>query len=171
MSPPQPNNTSSCFYCELEEDGDSTEHFIRLVTSDSVVLFLHRDQTLPGRVVLASRPHFGDVTEFTDQVQTDFYGMVHVCGNVIKQIHPEILKVNLALCGNNPLFEHPHIHLMPRHEKDREWPGFFLNFVQPYWGEEDPRWDQEIRAFHEQLKPHQDRFKLVWSERTKQAVS
>ncbi len=170
MSPEKTNGASTCFYCDLENDDDSTEHFVRLVTSDSIVLFLHRDQTLPGRLVLASRPHFGDITELTDQVQADYYGMLHVCGQAIKKVHPEILKVNLALCGNNPTFEHPHIHLMPRHEKDRKWPGFFLDFVQPYWDDDNPRWDQEIRAFHEQLRPHEKRFNLVWSARTRQAL-
>ena len=171
MSPQVKKTPSPCFYCELEQQADSTEHFVRLAFCDEVVLFLHRDQTLPGRLVIASRPHFGDVTDFTDAVQTAFYGMVHVCGKAIKEVHPQILKVNLALCGNNPNFEHPHIHLMPRHEKDREWPGFFLNFVQPYWDDDDPRYGRLIRSFYERLKPHEERFKLTWSERTRETVS
>lgn len=90
----------SCFYCTLNAGPPESEHFIRFVERPRIMIFLHRDQTLPGRVVVATREHFADVTEMPWETHDDFFRAATEFGRAIKQAYPRTEKINLALCGS-----------------------------------------------------------------------
>jgi diadenosine tetraphosphate (Ap4A) HIT family hydrolase len=129
-----------CFYCGLNAAEEESEHFIRFFQTSDVMIYLHRDQSLPGRFVVATRAHFNDVTEIPEKIYWEFCLLAHRFGRAAKITFPETLKINWALCGNAPESHHPHLHILPRHVGDRRWPDFFLDYVDDYWPQGDPRY-------------------------------
>lgn len=136
----------SCLYCELNAGPAESEHFLRFLESPETTVYLHRDQTLPGRVVVATREHFEDIELMPPSVHEAFFGQARRAAAAIKKAFPQTCKINLALCGNAPEARHPHLHVLPRHEGDRRWPDFFLDYVQPYWPRGDARYDSTVAA-------------------------
>ncbi|MFC5653253.1 HIT family protein [Paenibacillus solisilvae] len=141
----------NCYYCRLSAGPDESEHFIRFWTSLDSVVYLHRDQSLPGRVVVASVVHAEDLSELTSDQYTAFFDTVRRISQVISSAFPLTEKINLYLCGNNGQFRHPHMHVLPRFTGDRSWPDFISDFQQPYWPTGDPRYEEVISALHQRL--------------------
>jgi diadenosine tetraphosphate (Ap4A) HIT family hydrolase len=90
--------------------------------------------------------HFEDVTEMPEDIYIEFCSLARHLGRLVKKAFPDTVKINWALCGNVSEARHPHLHILPRHVGDRHWPAFFLDYVQPYWPLEDPRYKMTINA-------------------------
>ena len=131
---------ADCFYCTL----NSAELMIRMGHTAHTTLYLHRDQSLPGRVIVATRRHFADVTDLPDDVHADLWATVRAAAQAARGVYPTTTKINLAVGGNLPQFAHPHVHVVPRHTGDRKWPEFTLDAQQPFWPLEDERYHQAI---------------------------
>ena len=133
-----------CAYCTLNSSGRVSEQFIRFGETAKSMLYLHRDQSLPGRMVIAVRTHARDVTDLPDDVHADFFDTVRAAARAARNVFPSTRKINLAVGGNLPQFSHPHVHLVPRHTGDRKWPDFTLDVQQPFWPANDRRFAQTI---------------------------
>ena len=147
-----PTTPVKCSYCELNPGPAESVQFIRFARTALTVLYLHRDQSLPGRMVIATRDHFADITDLPDDVQQDFYGTGRAAARAVRAIFPSTTKINLAIGGNLPEYNHPHLHLVPRQVGDRRWPDFALDVQQPFWPAGDARYQQTI----DQLLAHAD---------------
>lgn len=130
-----------CFYCTL----NSSDLMIRFGMTAHTVLYLHRDQSLPGRMIVATQAHFADITDLPDDVHDDLYATVRAVAQAARAVYPQTAKINLAVGGNLPQFAHPHVHVVPRHVGDRKWPDFTLDAQQPFWPLEDDRYAVAIR--------------------------
>ena len=58
----------NCLYCQLNSGPVESKDFIRFLETPNVMLYLHRDQQLPGRLVVATRFHFEEVTEIPAEI-------------------------------------------------------------------------------------------------------
>lgn len=135
----------NCLYCNINSGPAVSEHFIRFLETTDIMIYLHRDQSLPGRFVVATRSHFDDVTEIPPDIFSEFFNLAGKYGRAVKAVFPGTVKINLALCGNAPEARHPHLHVIPRHTGDRHWPAFFLDYVPGYWPDGDPRYELTIK--------------------------
>jgi diadenosine tetraphosphate (Ap4A) HIT family hydrolase len=133
-----------CYYCRLNSGPDESEHFIRIWGNEATIVYLHRDQSLPGRVVVAAAHHAGDISEMSSSANTAFFETVWLASRAIRQAYPQTEKINLSLCGNEQRFRHPHIHVLPRRPDDRSWPAFINDFQLPYWPLGDDRYEEAV---------------------------
>jgi diadenosine tetraphosphate (Ap4A) HIT family hydrolase len=134
-----------CLYCNLNSGPEESEHFIRFMETPGLMLYLHRDQSLPGRFVVATRDHFNDITDVPDDIYSEFCNLTHRYCRAVRLVFPDTVKINWALCGNASEAHHTHLHVLPRHIGDRHWPDFFLDYVHDYWPAGDKRYKEIIK--------------------------
>ena len=85
-------------------------------------LYLFKEQSHPGRMIVAYRGH---VSEIVDLTQEQFQGFMADVARAARLIHKvfQPQKVNYGAYGDlNP---HLHFHLVPKYEGQFEWGGTF----------------------------------------------
>ena len=91
---------TSCAYCM---EGELVAKFgIKICEMDTCKVYLFKEQSHPGRVILAHKKHVGDMTELTAQERAAYF--------------EDIAKVSAVL----------HFHLVPKYKDEFEWGGVFL---------------------------------------------
>lgn len=113
----------NCAYCMREENPallDAFSIFIcRLSVSD---LILFREQSHPGRCIVAYRDHAGELTELSDGERNAFFADVARAARALHTaFHPD--KVNYGAYGDTGW--HLHFHLVPKYKDQFEWGGVF----------------------------------------------
>lgn len=110
----------NCGYCMENELLDPFGIFICELDASVVVLF--KEQSHPGRCIVAFKDHKSELTELTDDERNAFFADVSRVAKAIHAIfHPN--KINYGAFGDSS--GHMHFHLVPKYKDQFEWNGVF----------------------------------------------
>ena len=108
-------------------------------------LILFREQSHPGRCIVAYREHVGEIVELDDEARSAFFADVARAARAIHAaVHPD--KVNYGAYGDTG--RHLHFHLVPKYRDETEWGGVFeMNPGRTYLSDEEyDRMIEKLRA-------------------------
>lgn len=113
----------SCAYCMREDNPALLDAFGIFICKLSVSdLILFKEQSHPGRCIVAYRDHVSELTELSDEERNAFFSDV---ARTAKAIHAAFRpdKVNYGAYGDTG--RHLHFHLVPKYKDQFEWGGVF----------------------------------------------
>lgn len=104
----------------------------RLSVSD---LILFKEQSHPGRCIVAYKDHVSEMVDLSDADRDAFFADVAKAAKAIHAVfHPD--KVNYGAYGDTGC--HLHMHLVPKYKDGFEWGGVFaMNPGQTYLSDAD----------------------------------
>ena len=111
----------NCAYCM---EGALVDAFgIKICDLPASKLYLFKEQSHTGRVIVASKYHVSEITALSDQERNAFFADVNRVANALHAaFHPK--KVNYGAYGDTGC--HLHFHLVPKYEDDPfEWGDVF----------------------------------------------
>lgn len=118
----QKNNQidTNCAYCM---EGDLVAAFgIKICELETSKLYLFKEQSHPGRVIVAHKKHVGDMTELTDEERNAYFAdIANVSRALQRAFKPQ--KINYGAYGDTG--RHLHFHLVPKYKDGYEWGGVF----------------------------------------------
>ena len=123
---------ANCGYCM---GGDLLDAFgipvCHLSVSD---LILFKEQSHPGRCIVAYKDHVSELVDLSDADRDAFFADVAKAAKAIHAVfHPN--KVNYGAYGDTGC--HLHVHLVPKYKDEFEWGGVFaMNPGQTYLSDE-----------------------------------
>lgn len=132
----------NCVYCM---QGELAAKFGYPVCSmDTGYLYLFKEQSKPGRVILAYKDHVSEMTDVSDEERNAFFAEVAKVSRAIHTIYsPD--KVNYGAYGDTGC--HLHMHIVPKYRDGDEWGGTFqMNPDKVYLT------DDEYEAMAEQIR-------------------
>ena len=103
---------------------DMTDKFgIEICDLDVSQLILFKEQSKPGRVIVAYKDHVSEIVNISEEERNRYFADVTKAANAIhKAFGPK--KVNYGAYGDTGC--HLHFHLVPKYEDDPfEWGGVF----------------------------------------------
>lgn len=110
----------NCGYCMKNELLDPFGIYV--CDLDVSILVLFREQSHPGRCIVAYRDHVGEMVELTDAERNAFFADVNRVARALHAaFHPD--KVNYGAYGDTG--RHLHFHLVPKYKNGPEWGGVF----------------------------------------------
>ena len=110
-----------CGYCA---EGEYLAAFgMKICELAATKLYLFKEQSHRGRVIVASKLHVSEITDLTDEERSAFFADVNrVAIALHKAFSPA--KVNYGAYGDTG--HHLHFHLVPKYAGDEfEWGGVF----------------------------------------------
>lgn len=108
---------SNCAYCV---EGELVDKFgIKICELEATKVYLFKEQSHKGRVIVASKHHVSEMIELTEEERNAFFHDVnHVAEAIHKAFSPD--KVNYGAYGDTG--HHLHFHLVPKYKGDEfEW--------------------------------------------------
>ena len=110
----------NCAYCM---HGELLAQFgIYICDLQESKLYLFKEQSHPGRVIVAAKRHVGDMTELSDEERNGFFADVARVSRALQiAFHPD--KVNYGAYADNG--GHLHFHLVPKYDGEYEWGDVF----------------------------------------------
>jgi diadenosine tetraphosphate (Ap4A) HIT family hydrolase len=85
-------------------------------------LILFKEQSHPGRCIVAYKDHVSEITDISDEERSAFFADVNRAAKAIHAaFHPE--KLNYGAYGDTGC--HLHFHLVPKYEGEFEYGGTF----------------------------------------------
>jgi len=132
----------NCGYCV---GGEPLAKFgIKICDLQVSQLILFKEQSHPGRVIVAYKDHVSELVNISDEERNLFFADVATAANAIhKTFHPD--KVNYGAYGDGGC--HLHFHLVPKYEGQFEWgTPFTMNPGKTYLT------DAEYEAMIEKIK-------------------
>jgi ATP adenylyltransferase len=137
--------TNDCFYCSQD---DQLQNLMIKISDLSVSNFyLNRDQTHPGRCILAFNHHRKEVFELTSAELHYFMDDLSKAAKAIQgAFNPD--KINYGIYGD--IVSHLHVHIVPKHKDGTDWGDAFTN------NPESKRLLSKTEYFHyiEQIRNH-----------------
>ncbi|MCF0246084.1 MAG: HIT family protein [Ileibacterium sp.] len=114
---------TNCAYCMMEENPSLVAAFGIPICDLSVsTLILFKEQSHPGRCIVAYKDHVSEVIHITPEQRTAFMEDIAKAANAIhKAFQPN--KVNYGAYGDTGC--HLHMHLVPKYKDEFEWGGVF----------------------------------------------
>jgi len=110
----------NCGYCMRGEILDKFGIFICDLRVSSLILF--KEQSHPGRVIVAYKDHVSELVDISDEERNLFFADVAQAANALhKAFHPD--KVNYGAYGDGGC--HLHFHLVPKYKDSFEWGTVF----------------------------------------------
>ena len=86
-------------------------------------LILFKEQSKPGRVIVAYKDHVSEIVNISEEERNAFMADVCRAANALhKAFHPN--KVNYGAYGDTGC--HLHMHLVPKYKDGFEWGGTFV---------------------------------------------
>jgi len=119
---------SNCGYCQ---GGELLSAFgIKICDLDVSQLILFKEQSHPGRCIVAYRDHVSEIVDISDEERSRFFADVNRAARAIHEaFHPD--KLNYGAYGDTGC--HLHMHLVPKYRDGYEWGGVFeMNPGQRY---------------------------------------
>lgn len=111
----------NCAYCMKGDLVAKFGYFCCEMESSNVYIF--KEQSHPGRVIVAHKKHVSEIIELTDEERNQFFKDINTVSNAIHKVfNPD--KVNYGAYGDTG--HHFHFHLVPKYKDDFEWNGVFL---------------------------------------------
>jgi len=122
----------NCLYCQNKAVLD--ELMIKIADLEVSTLYLFKEQTHPGRCVVAYKDHIGQQFEIPENDWLKFMLDARRAAIAIdKAFHPA--KVNFGAYSDT--LKHAHWHIVPKYENGPEWGGVFaMNPRQTYLTDE-----------------------------------
>lgn len=113
----------NCGYCMREENPALLDAFGIFICKLSVSdLILFKEQSHPGRCIVAYKDHVSELTDLSDDERSAFFADVARASKAIHAaFHPD--KVNYGAYGDTG--RHLHFHLVPKYKDQFEWGGVF----------------------------------------------
>lgn len=113
----------NCAYCMREEKPELLDGFGIFICKLSVSdLVLFKEQSHPGRCIVAYQDHVSELTGISDEERSAFFADVAKASKAIHAaFHPD--KVNYGAYGDTGC--HLHFHLVPKYRDGYEWGGVF----------------------------------------------
>ena len=110
----------NCAYCM---QGELAAKFAYPVCQmKSGYLYVFKEQSKKGRVILAHNKHVSELTELTDEERNEFFADVAAVAKAVHTVfHPD--KVNYGAYGDTG--HHLHFHIVPKYAGGDEWGGTF----------------------------------------------
>ena len=110
----------NCSYCM---EGALVDAFgIKICELSESKVYLFREQSHPGRVIVAHKKHVSEITELTAEERAAYIEDInHVSEAIHKAFNPQ--KVNYGAYGDTG--HHLHFHLVPKYTDEFEWGGVF----------------------------------------------
>lgn len=133
----------NCGYCMRGELLAKFGIFICDLDVSSLILF--KEQSKPGRVIVAYKDHVSEIVDISDEERNAFMADVTRAAKALhKAFKPN--KVNYGAYGDTGC--HLHMHLVPKYEGGDEWGGVFqMNPGKVYLTDEEyEEMIQKIRA-------------------------
>ena len=98
-------------------------------------LILFKEQSHPGRCVVAYKDHVSEIVNISDEERNAFLADVnHAAKAIHAAFHPD--KLNYGAYGDTGC--HLHVHLVPKYKDDFEWGGVFeMNPQKKYLSEQE----------------------------------
>ncbi|HIW21336.1 MAG TPA: HIT family protein [Candidatus Dorea intestinavium] len=86
-------------------------------------LILFKEQSKPGRCIVAFNRHVGEMVDLSEEERRDFFEDVNKAAKAIHKVfQPD--KLNYGAYGDTG--SHLHFHLVPKYAGEDEWGGTFL---------------------------------------------
>ena len=110
----------NCGYCV---GGEPLAKFgIKICDLDVSQLILFKEQSKPGRVIVAYNEHVSEIVNISDEERNRFFADVNRAAKALHKVfHPK--KVNYGAYGDTGC--HLHFHLVPKYEGGDEYGGVF----------------------------------------------
>lgn len=98
-------------------------------------LILFKEQSKPGRCIVAYKDHVSEIVNISDEERNAFFADVNRAAKAIHAaFHPD--KVNYGAYGDTGC--HLHMHLVPKYKDGDEWGGVFqMNPDKVYLSDEE----------------------------------
>ncbi len=112
---------NTCAYCV---EGELVDKFgIKICDLNASKVYLFKEQSHKGRVIVASKYHVSEMIELSDEERNAFFADVNLVANALhKAFSPN--KVNYGAYGDTG--HHLHFHLVPKYADDEfEWGSTF----------------------------------------------
>ena len=110
----------NCGYCARGELLDAFGIVICELSVSTLILF--KEQSHPGRCIVAYKDHVSEMTELSDEERNAFFADVARASKAIHAaFHPD--KVNYGAYADSG--HHLHIHLVPKYKDEFEWNSTF----------------------------------------------
>ena len=122
----------NCGYCTKKTE--LLDPFgIYICDLDASVVVLFKEQSHPGRCIVAYKEHKSEMVELTDEERNAFFADLNRVAKAIHAIfHPD--KINYGAYGDSS--GHMHFHLVPKYKDQFEWNGVFqMNPQQTFLSE------------------------------------
>lgn len=110
----------NCGYCQGGEL--LTKFGIKICDLDVSQLILFKEQSKPGRVIVAYKDHVSEIVNISEEERNRFFADVTRAAKALHAaFHPK--KVNYGAYGDTGC--HLHFHLVPKYEGGDEYGGVF----------------------------------------------
>ena len=110
----------NCGYCMRGELLDKFGIFICELEVSSLILF--KEQSKPGRCIVAYKDHVSEIVDISDEERNAFMADVARASRAIHAVFKPN-KVNYGAYGDTGC--HLHMHLVPKYKDGDEWGGVF----------------------------------------------
>ena len=124
----------TCGYCTRKQELlDGFGIYVCDLASSVLVLF--KEQSHPGRCIVAYKEHASEMVDLTDEERNAFFADVNRVAKAIHAaFHPD--KINYGAYGDTG--RHMHFHLVPKYKDGPEWGGVFqMDPKQTYLSQEE----------------------------------
>ncbi len=110
----------NCAYCM---EGELVDQFgIKICELETAKVYLFREQSHKGRVIVAHKKHVGDMTELDDEERNAYFADIARVSRALQKVFaPD--KINYGAYGDTG--HHLHFHLVPKYRDGYEWGGVF----------------------------------------------
>lgn len=110
----------NCGYCVHGAPLDEFGIYVCDLSVSSLVLF--KEQSHPGRCIVAYKDHIGEIVEISEEERNAFFADID---RVAKALHAAFKpdKINYGAYGDTG--RHLHFHLVPKYRDEFEWGGTF----------------------------------------------
>lgn len=110
----------ACHYCDRGEAMDKIGLEVAKLSASTVFLF--REQSHPGRLIVAYKDHNVELYELSDADRNAFFADVQKAAKALKKVfNPD--KINYGAYSDT--LQHLHMHLVPKYKDQFEWGGIF----------------------------------------------
>ena len=123
----------NCGYCQ---GGELLAKFgIKICDLEVSQLILFKEQSHPGRVIVAYKDHVSEIVNISEEERNKFFADVDRAAKALhKAFNP--VKVNYGAYGDTGC--HLHFHLVPKYRDEFEWGGVFaMNPDRVYLSDEE----------------------------------
>jgi len=118
----------NCGYCARGEKLAAFGIFICELSVSTLILF--KEQSHPGRCIVAYRDHVSELVDISDAERDAYFADIARAAKAIHKVFAP-KKINYGAYGDTGC--HLHFHLVPKYEDGFEWGGVFaMNPGQKY---------------------------------------
>ena len=111
---------TNCGYCMRGELLDAFGIVICDLSVSTLILF--REQSHPGRCIVAYKDHVSELVHLSDEERNAYFADISRAAKAIHAaFHPD--KINYGAYGDTGC--HLHFHLVPKYKDEFEWGGVF----------------------------------------------